>query len=215
MQVRQAREQYVRWLLVAKDLSPHTIRAYESDIAALERHLGSRARVAQLDRQQLVGFIEEQRAAGLAPSSIRRRASGIRGFCKWLITSGRLQSDPLADITIGAARPRRLPRLLQTHDELSSQVRLEVTGTRSGTGRTSPFPPARRLSPDPRRRGPGPTAQAIWPRGGKVPIDCVPPSTMTRPAVRSSALRQSADEQAARTRPIPRVARSHRAGASR
>jgi hypothetical protein len=36
MQVCQAREQYVRWLLVAKDLSPHTVRADESDIAALE-----------------------------------------------------------------------------------------------------------------------------------------------------------------------------------
>jgi hypothetical protein len=34
MQLCEAREQYVRWLLVAKDLSPHTIRAYDSDIAA-------------------------------------------------------------------------------------------------------------------------------------------------------------------------------------
>ena len=116
MQVCQAREQYVRWLLVARDLSPHTIRAYESDIAALERHLGSRGRVAQLDRHQLVAFIEEQRVAGLSASWIRRRTSGLRGFCKWLMTSGLLQSDPLADIAIRGLRSRRLPRLLRTHE---------------------------------------------------------------------------------------------------
>jgi integrase/recombinase XerC len=116
MQVCQAREQYVRWLLVAKDLSPHTIRAYESDIAALERHLGSRACVTQLDRHQLVAFFEEQRSVGLSPSSIRRRASGLRGFFKWLVTSKLLESDPLADIVLGAPRARRLPRLLRTHE---------------------------------------------------------------------------------------------------
>jgi integrase/recombinase XerD len=116
MQLCEARDQYVRWLLVAKDLSPHTIRAYDSDIAALERHLGSRASVEQLDRHQLVAFIEEQRRMGLSPSSIRRRASGLRGFCNWLLTSGLLQSEPLTAIAIGASRTRKLPRLLGTHD---------------------------------------------------------------------------------------------------
>ena len=116
MQVCEAREQYVRWLLVARDLSPHTIRAYASDITALERHLGSHVRVADLDRHKLVGFIEEQRAAGLTPSSIRRRASGLRGFFRWLTASGLLRSDPLADVAVGAARSRRLPRLLRTQE---------------------------------------------------------------------------------------------------
>jgi site-specific recombinase XerD len=41
MQVHQAREQYVRWLHVTRDLSPHTVRAYDADITALERHLGT------------------------------------------------------------------------------------------------------------------------------------------------------------------------------
>jgi len=60
MHVCHAREQYFRWLLVTKDLSPHTIRAYESDIAAFERHLGIRALVNQIDREPLVAFMEEQ-----------------------------------------------------------------------------------------------------------------------------------------------------------
>jgi site-specific recombinase XerC len=116
MQICQAREQYVRWLLVTKDLSPHTIRAYDSDIAAFQRHLGIRALVEQIDRDRLIVFIEEQRAAGLCSTSIRRRASGLRGFCKWLLSCSLLGSDPWVGTTVAAGRSRKLPRILPTHE---------------------------------------------------------------------------------------------------
>lgn len=116
MQVRQAREQYVRWLLVTKDLSPHTIRAYDSDIAAFERHLGTRSVVNQIDRNRLVAFMEEQRAAGLSSMSIRRRASGLRGFCKWLLSARLLTLDPWMGTTVAVGRSRKLPRILPTHE---------------------------------------------------------------------------------------------------
>ena len=116
MQVRQAREQYVRWLLVTRDLSPHTIRAYASDIAAFERHLGVRALVRQIDRECLVSFIEEQRAAGLSSTSIRRRASGLRGFCRWLVSRRLLDSDPWVGTSVSAGRSRKLPRLVPSHE---------------------------------------------------------------------------------------------------
>ncbi len=116
MEVCHARERYVRWLLVGRDLSPHTIRAYDGDIAAFERHLGLPALVGEIDRDRLVTFIEEQRAAGLSPASIRRRASGVRGFCRWLLSCGLLDDDPWAGATVGAGRSRKLPRLLPTHE---------------------------------------------------------------------------------------------------
>lgn len=117
MQVRQARKQYVRWLRVTRDLSAHTIRAYDGDLAALERHLGAHTQVGRIDRALLVGFLENQRAAGLSPTSIRRRASGVRGFCKWLEAYRLLDSDPWVGATVAAGRSRRLPRLVRT-DEL-------------------------------------------------------------------------------------------------
>jgi integrase/recombinase XerC len=116
MQVCQAREQYVRWLLVARDLSPHTIRAYDSDIAAFERHLGNRAFVSQIDLDRLTAFMEEQRAAGLSSTSIRRRASGLRGFCKWLLSCSLLDSDPSVGAIVAVGRSRKLPRVLPTHE---------------------------------------------------------------------------------------------------
>jgi len=116
MQVCQAHERYVRWLLVTRDLSPHTIRAYDSDIAAFERHLGACASINQIDQDRLVAFVEEQRTAGLSSMSIRRRASGLRGFCKWLLSCGLLPSDPWAGATVAVGRSRKLPRILPTHE---------------------------------------------------------------------------------------------------
>jgi site-specific recombinase XerD len=116
MQVCHARKQYVRWLLVTRDLSPHTIRAYDSDIAAFERHLGIPAFVNHIDRDRLVAFMEEQRAGGLSSTSIRRRASGLRGFCKWLLSCRLLASDPWVGATVAVGRSRKLPRLVPTHE---------------------------------------------------------------------------------------------------
>jgi integrase/recombinase XerC len=116
MQVRQAREQYVRWLLVTRDLSPHTIRAYDSDIHAFERHLGIGARVDHIERDRLVTFMEAQRAAGLCSASLRRRASGLRGFCKWLLSRHLLDSDPWLGTSVGVGRSRKLPRVVPTHE---------------------------------------------------------------------------------------------------
>jgi site-specific recombinase XerD len=48
MRVHNARSQYIRWLRVARDLSPHTIRAYDGDIGTFERHVGMHAHVGRL-----------------------------------------------------------------------------------------------------------------------------------------------------------------------
>jgi site-specific recombinase XerD len=116
MQVGHAREEYGRWLLVTKDLSPHTIRAYDGDLAAFEHYLGARAAVSKIDRDSLVAFIEEQQAAGLSPRSIRRRASGVRGFCRWLLSRRLLDEDPWLGTTVAVGRSRRLPRVLAAAD---------------------------------------------------------------------------------------------------
>lgn len=116
MKISQAREQYVRWLRVTRDLSPHTIRAYESDVAAFERYLGPGAPVVQIDRELLVAFVEQQQAAGLSATSIRRRASALRGFCRWLLLCRHVEADPWIGTSVAVGRARKLPRLVPAHD---------------------------------------------------------------------------------------------------
>lgn len=136
MELRQAREQYVRWLLVTRDLSPHTIRAYDSDITTFERHLGICALVGQIDRDRLVTFMEAQRAAGLSPRSLRRRASGLRGFCRWLLECGLLDHDPWIGTTFAVGRSRKLPRIVPTHE--LNRLLFFLRKTASATGASNP-----------------------------------------------------------------------------
>lgn len=115
MQISQARQQYLDWLL-ARDLSAHTIRAYSGDVAALERHLGGCAPVGTIVSERITEFVAAQRQRGLSPISMRRRAAGVRGFCRWLVSQALLETDPWIGTTVAAARTRRLPRVLSGHD---------------------------------------------------------------------------------------------------
>jgi integrase/recombinase XerD len=116
MRLCEAKDEYIRWLLATRDLSPHTIRAYESDIAAFGRYFGTEASVEEIDGHAIVAFVEEQRGTGVGSRSIKRRASGLRGFCSWLQLCGQLQADPWLGTSLRLGPARRLPRLVSTHD---------------------------------------------------------------------------------------------------
>lgn len=116
MQVSEARAEYVRWLIVTRDLSPHTIRAYDGDIAAFERYLGHDALVALIDRDCVVAFVEGLRAASMSPKSVRRRASGLRGFCGWLHGQQLIDTDPWLGVRVAVGRSRDLPRPVTASD---------------------------------------------------------------------------------------------------
>ncbi len=141
MDLGQAREQYIRWLLVTRDLSPHTIRAYDGDIAAFTQHLGADAPVTQIDDKCLIAFMEEQRETGLSSLSIRRRASGLRGFCRWLRSSSLLESDPWAGTSIAVGRSRRLPRIVSAQELDRLFLFLRRT---AGLGESDPETPLKR-----------------------------------------------------------------------
>ncbi len=116
MRIDQARGRYKRWLLATRDLSPHTIRAYDTDLTSFERYLGSNFAAAEIEQEDVLSFIEAQKAAELSPASLRRRASALRGFCRWMISQGLLVDDPWRDASLALGRPRRLPRALPAHE---------------------------------------------------------------------------------------------------
>lgn len=106
----RARSGYLHWLTTTKDLSPHTVRAYRSDLRALGSIAGDELPIEDLTAEVLRAFFALQKANGLKASSLRRRAAGIRGFCTWLEASGHTASDPWADIRLSFRRDRSLPR---------------------------------------------------------------------------------------------------------
>jgi site-specific recombinase XerD len=118
MKISQARREYISWMEAARDLSQHTIRAYDSDIAALERHVGRLSRVGEINRASILSFFEGQRMRGLSPLTLRRRTSGVRSFCQWLMSRQLLDADPMRDAEVTISGFRRLPRVVPT-DELN------------------------------------------------------------------------------------------------
>jgi site-specific recombinase XerD len=140
MQVDQARIQYIRWLLATRDLSQHTIRAYEGDLATFSRHVGASFDVERIDRNGVVAFIEAQKAEALSPASLRRRAAALRGFCRWLLSQGLIPADPWSGTSLALGRSRRLPRNLATH-ELNLLIGFLAHAAQVDVGK----PPGRRL----------------------------------------------------------------------
>ncbi|MFL5899107.1 MAG: tyrosine-type recombinase/integrase [Solirubrobacterales bacterium] len=116
MQLSQAREGYLRWLLATRDLSPHTVRAYEGDLASFERFANTETRVGDLNRATLIEFLESQQASALSPASIRRRTSALRGFSRWLLGQSLIANDPWLDARVATGRGRKLPRVLPAAD---------------------------------------------------------------------------------------------------
>jgi site-specific recombinase XerD len=116
VRICDVQRQYMRWLRATRDLSPHTLRAYEADVVALEKHLGRQAPIGRVDRDCLMSFVERLQDGGLSPSSIRRRLAGVRGFCRWLLARQLLEGDPLIGLTLPTGRRRALPRAIPAHE---------------------------------------------------------------------------------------------------
>ena len=104
---------YLESLRTERRLSPHTSSNYARDLAALVEYCSAHGIGAWegLDSQHVRSFAAQCHRRGLAPRSIQRRLSAVRGLCRHLIREGELKSDPAADVQAPKAR-KRLPTTL-------------------------------------------------------------------------------------------------------
>ena len=99
----------------ARNLSPHTLRAYTGDLAELcdtleqERPIAS----ADIDLLALRRHLSALSQRGLHVRSVARKISAIRAFFRWLTAEGRIPTDP-ADALKIPKRGRPLPKVLST-----------------------------------------------------------------------------------------------------
>lgn len=114
--IGEARRAYASWLVRSRDLSKHTVRAYDVDLAALGRYVGEHTPVHHLSPGLLVEFFEHQRCSGRSQRTLRRRASGLRGWCRWLAHEGMVEHDPWVGVELSFRRPRSLPRAVPDHE---------------------------------------------------------------------------------------------------
>lgn len=96
--------------------SPHTVRAYLADLDQLGDYLAERGvDLLQVRLADLRSWLGAQAAAGVARSTLSRRAAAVRTFCRWATRAGRIHKDP----SLRLVAPRRhssLPAVLTTRD---------------------------------------------------------------------------------------------------
>ncbi len=112
------------WLAHERRASPHTLDAYQRDLAAfldfVSAHLGglpSLADLATLEVRDFRSWLARRAAQGLAQSSSARAMSTVRSFFRFLDRTGRVSNPALAGVrTPQGARP--VPRALTADDAL-------------------------------------------------------------------------------------------------
>jgi integrase/recombinase XerC len=119
-----AREELVaafgRFLALQRGHSPHTVRAYLTDVGQLLEHLSHAAPagdepLAALDLATLRAWLADQRGRGMSRATLARRTAAVRTFCAWAFRAGRLEQDVAARLR--SPRPdKHLPAVLAVDD---------------------------------------------------------------------------------------------------
>jgi integrase/recombinase XerC len=128
MELRDAVEVFARHLTADRGFSEHTVRAYRGDLGDLAHFVEQRAAAAsdapdaidvrELDLETLRDWLWQGSGAGLAKSTLARRSAAVRGFTRWLVTTGATPADAAARLK--APRPdQHLPRVL-TRGQMST-----------------------------------------------------------------------------------------------
>jgi integrase/recombinase XerC len=87
---------FERHLAAERGLSPHTVRAYLGDAAALLEHAcrGGLADLGALDIRAIRAWLADQHSRGITRTTLARRAAAARAFTAYARSRGWLENDP-------------------------------------------------------------------------------------------------------------------------
>ncbi|MEO5822296.1 MAG: tyrosine recombinase XerC [Vicinamibacteraceae bacterium] len=129
---------FLEFLALNRAVSPHTVRAYESDLSQFLAHVaaGSGRKRADLGPEDVTlaslrGFLAELHARGIARASVARKISAVRTFSRYLRREGLIEGDPTTLVTAPRIE-RRIPKHLGV-DEMTRF--LETPDTSHALGR--------------------------------------------------------------------------------
>ena len=148
--LREHLKAFLRFLELNRNVSPHTVRAYEIDVAQYLAWVasGNDVRISQLATEQLDGlsvrdWVAALNRAGQARTTVARKLSGARAFMHYLRREGVIENDPTA-----AAVAPKLDKTIPVHlSEKEVAALLDSVDIRTPLGRrdrcllyTSPSP---------------------------------------------------------------------------
>ncbi len=114
--MRQAVADYLRYLALERNASPHTVKSYREDlnqaVAFLEKQLsGGRPQPTQITARNLRAYLAWLHEQKYARSTVARRLAAVRSWLQYLCRQGVLTTNP-ADALRGPRPEHRLPHFL-------------------------------------------------------------------------------------------------------
>jgi site-specific recombinase XerD len=114
---RDAASEFIRHCQSIRKLSPHTIRAYELDLARFTQFLGRRAAVSACDKTVIHNYVRHLFGVrALKEASVKRHLATLRSLFRWLEEEHDLIEDPFRGARIRIRMPKRLPRVIARAD---------------------------------------------------------------------------------------------------
>jgi integrase/recombinase XerC len=120
---------FAEYLRLNRNVSPHTVEAYKSDLAQFLAFAASYLEVEQanlepgdLDLGTVRGFMASLHRAGQSRASAARKLSAVRSFTRFLRREGAIESDPAA-LAVSPRREQKVPTHLSV-DEMSQLLEM-------------------------------------------------------------------------------------------
>ncbi|MBN1586333.1 MAG: tyrosine recombinase XerC [Candidatus Omnitrophica bacterium] len=107
-------EEFLTYLEVERNASPHTITNYRVDLEEF-LHFASEMLPEQLDGLVLRRYVVHLQGKGYAKTTIARRVSSLRSFLKFLHREGHIKNN-LAPLIMAPKLGRRLPKFLEENE---------------------------------------------------------------------------------------------------
>ncbi|HHY60435.1 MAG TPA: tyrosine recombinase XerC [Clostridia bacterium] len=109
---------YTLFLATEKNFSPHTVKAYLSDLEEFRQYLRSSGHEEDLlfpQHWQVRGYLGVLNRKGSAKTTVARKLASLRSFYKFLVKQNAIPADPLS-LVVTPKRPKQLPRFLHYND---------------------------------------------------------------------------------------------------
>ena len=106
--VEKAVARFIR-SLHERNASPHTIKAYRTDLAQFAEYVGPQS-WRDIDHVLIRGYLSSLYERGLSKTSVARALAALRSLYKWLAQEGEVEQNPAA-LVATPRLPKKLPRV--------------------------------------------------------------------------------------------------------
>lgn len=110
------REQFIQYLRYEKRYSPHTVLAYEQDLAQLSEYLSTEfllTSLREVTASMIRSWMVDQADKHQSNRTINRKLSAFKAFFRFLKREGILEESPMLKIQ-SPKTPKRLPSFVET-----------------------------------------------------------------------------------------------------